>query len=196
MQAALSEAEAVLQRLVDALVTVTEVPAGPPSVMAEPPGTAVPGSMVPRRETGMAATALAPDYQRILAVLESEAGREGMRCQQLALALGLEVIPAKVEGLRSRRNAWRNEGGHSRCGQEYSSLPRCRPSDAGRPASGQATDHEHGHRPQHHGLVHGRQRLVAAHQATRAHQPAQGALTTHLRGSTTNPVTSSGRLTI
>ncbi|MET9915398.1 hypothetical protein ABZZ74_53990 [Streptomyces sp. NPDC006476] len=102
VQAALGEAEAALQRLVDARVTVTEVLAGPPSVIAEPPGTAVPGSTVPRRETGMAATVLAPDYQRILAVLESEAGREGMRCQQLALALGLEVIPAKVEGLRSK----------------------------------------------------------------------------------------------
>ncbi|CCK24442.1 hypothetical protein BN159_0063 [Streptomyces davaonensis JCM 4913] len=50
----------------------------------------------------MAATALAPDYQRILSVLESEAGREGMRCQQLAVALGLEAVPAKVEGLRSK----------------------------------------------------------------------------------------------
>ncbi|HKO83290.1 MAG TPA: hypothetical protein VJ140_01765, partial [Actinomycetota bacterium] len=51
---------------------------------------------------GMAVTTLAPDYQRILSVLESEAGREGMRCQQLAVALGLEAVPAKVEGLRSK----------------------------------------------------------------------------------------------
>ncbi|WP_405717586.1 hypothetical protein OG607_01250 [Streptomyces sp. NBC_01537] len=50
----------------------------------------------------MAATALAPDYQRILSVLESEAGREGMRCRQLAVVLVLEAIPAKVEGLRSK----------------------------------------------------------------------------------------------
>jgi hypothetical protein len=56
----------------------------------------------------MAATALAPDYQRILAVLESEAGREGMRCRQLAVALGLEAIPAKVEGLRWVRATWRS----------------------------------------------------------------------------------------
>ena len=80
---------------------VTEVPAGPPSVVTEPTGSAVAGSTVPRRETGMAATTLAPDYQRILSVLESEAG-EGMRCQQLAVMLGLEAIPAKVEGLRSK----------------------------------------------------------------------------------------------
>ncbi|MFI1487984.1 hypothetical protein [Streptomyces sp. NPDC020747] len=83
-------------------MTVTEVLAGPPSVVPEPTGSAVAGSTVPRRETDMAATTLAPDYQRILAVLESEAGREGMRCQQLALALGLEAVPAKVEGLRSK----------------------------------------------------------------------------------------------
>jgi hypothetical protein len=101
VQAALGEAERELQRLVDARVTVTEVLAGPPSTVAEPTGSAVTGSTVPRRETGMAAAALAPDYQRILSVLESEAG-EGMRCQQLAVALGLEAVPAKVEGLRSK----------------------------------------------------------------------------------------------
>lgn len=102
VQAALGEAEREVRWLVNALVTVTEVLAGPPSMVTEPTGSAVTGSTVPRRETGMAATALAPDYQRILSVLESEAGREGMRCQQLAVALGLEAIPAKVEGLRSK----------------------------------------------------------------------------------------------
>jgi hypothetical protein len=62
----------------------------------------VAGSPVPRRAEGMAAPVLAPDYQRIVSVLESEAGREGMRCQQPATALGLQVVPAKVEGLRSK----------------------------------------------------------------------------------------------
>ncbi|WP_367318115.1 hypothetical protein [Streptomyces sp. HUAS ZL42] len=42
----------------------------------------------------MATTSLAPDYQQIFSVLESEAGREGMRCRQLAVALGLEAVPA------------------------------------------------------------------------------------------------------
>ncbi|MER5802122.1 hypothetical protein [Streptomyces mirabilis] len=37
-----------------------------------------------------------------MSVLESEAGREGMRCQRLAVALGLEVVQAEVEGLRSK----------------------------------------------------------------------------------------------
>ena len=102
LQAALGEAERELQRLVDARVTVTEVLAGPPSMVTEPMGSAVTGSTVPRRETDMAAKALAPDHQRILSVPESEAGREGMRCRQLTVALGLEATPAKVEGLRSK----------------------------------------------------------------------------------------------
>ncbi|MFD4529270.1 hypothetical protein ACFWP7_36230 [Streptomyces sp. NPDC058470] len=63
---------------------------------------AVAGSVVPERAEGVAASALAPEYQRIVSVLESEVGREGMRCQQLTVALGLEAVPAKVEGLRSK----------------------------------------------------------------------------------------------
>ncbi|MFF9206315.1 hypothetical protein ACF1AE_31850 [Streptomyces sp. NPDC014986] len=102
VQAALGEAERVLERLVDARATVAEVLAEPPSKVTEPAGSAVAGSPVLRRAEGMAASVLAPDYQRIVSVLESEAGREGMRCQQLAVALGLQAVPAKVEGLRSK----------------------------------------------------------------------------------------------
>lgn len=102
VQAALGEAEGGLQRLVDARVTVAEVLAEPPSTDAEPARGAMTGSPVPHRAEGMEASVLAPDYQRIVSVLESEAGREGMRCQQLAAVLGLRVVPAKVEGLRSK----------------------------------------------------------------------------------------------
>ncbi|MFE7331268.1 hypothetical protein ACFU8W_41430 [Streptomyces sp. NPDC057565] len=98
VQAALGEAERVLQRLVDARVTVAEVLAEPTSAVAEPARSAVTGSVVPHRAKGMAASVLEPDYQQIMLVLESEAGWEGMRCQQLAVALGLEMVPAKVEG--------------------------------------------------------------------------------------------------
>ncbi|MEU1514922.1 hypothetical protein ABZ490_22660 [Streptomyces sp. NPDC005811] len=49
----------------------------------------------------MTATVLPPDYQQIMSVLESDAAREGKRCQQLAAAPGLQAVPAKVEGLRS-----------------------------------------------------------------------------------------------
>lgn len=102
MQAALGEAERALQRLVDARATVTEVLAEPPSVVDEPQRGSAAGSVVPHRTDGMTVSVLTPDYQRIVSVLESEAGREGMRCQQLATALGLQVVPAKVEGLRSK----------------------------------------------------------------------------------------------
>ncbi|MFH0245998.1 hypothetical protein ACGRHY_27095 [Streptomyces sp. HK10] len=100
VQAALGEAERALQRLVDARVTVAEVLAEPPA--AEPARTAVAGSVAPHRTDGMAVSVLPPDYQRIVSVLESEAGVEGMRCQQLAAALGLEAVPAKVERVRSK----------------------------------------------------------------------------------------------
>ncbi|MGX1541189.1 hypothetical protein [Streptomyces adustus] len=50
----------------------------------------------------MTASVLAVDYQHIVGLLESDVGREGMRSQQLAAALGLQVVPAKVEGVRSK----------------------------------------------------------------------------------------------
>ncbi|MFE6339102.1 hypothetical protein ACFVP3_39770 [Streptomyces sp. NPDC057806] len=97
VEAALGEAERALQRLADARVTVAEVLAEPPVAVAEP----VVSAVVPRRTEGMTAAVLPADYQRIMSVLES-AAREGMRCQQLAAALGLQAVPAKVEGLRSK----------------------------------------------------------------------------------------------
>jgi hypothetical protein len=102
VQAALGEAELALQRLVDARITVTEVLTGPPSAAADPAPGAMTGSVVPHRTEGMATSVLAPDYQRIVEVVESDTGRAGLRCQQLAVALGLDVVPAKVEGLRSK----------------------------------------------------------------------------------------------
>ncbi|GAB7029246.1 hypothetical protein AB0G35_12460 [Streptomyces sp. NPDC021749] len=100
VQAALGEAERALQRLADARVTVAEVLAEPPCAVVEPVGST--GAVVPRWAEGMTASVLPADYQRIMSVLESAAGREGMRCQQLAAALGLQAVPAKVEGLRSK----------------------------------------------------------------------------------------------
>ena len=102
LQAALGEAEHALQRLVDARATVAEVLAQLPSAVADPVRSAVAGAVVPHWTDGMMVSVLAPDYQRIVTVLRSEAGPEDMRCQQLAAALGLEVIPAKVEGVRSK----------------------------------------------------------------------------------------------
>jgi hypothetical protein len=121
LQAELREAEAVWERFVIARETVGEVLAEPrggqdvvPVVVAgERPvqvRQAVPGSVVPHWEEGLAPAVLAPDYQRIMAVLAVLAvlaggnGRRGeaMDCRQLAVGLGLEPVPAKVEGVRSK----------------------------------------------------------------------------------------------
>ncbi|MFD7815761.1 hypothetical protein ACFV6E_22955 [Streptomyces sp. NPDC059785] len=103
LRTALGKAEHALQRLVGARVTVTEVLAERPSVAEKSPlPGAVAGSVVPHRTDGMAASVPAPEYQRIMELLDSGVGREGMRCQQLAAALGLPAMPAKVEGVRSK----------------------------------------------------------------------------------------------
>jgi hypothetical protein len=49
-------------------------------------------------------TVLAPDYQRLLGVLEEgrAAGREPLKAREIVVELGLETTPAKVEGVRSK----------------------------------------------------------------------------------------------
>lgn len=53
---------------------------------------------------GLDASVLAPDYRRIMKVLADPGRSDGvvMDCRQLAVALGLEAVPAKVEGVRSK----------------------------------------------------------------------------------------------
>ncbi|MET9915374.1 hypothetical protein ABZZ74_53855 [Streptomyces sp. NPDC006476] len=70
----------------------------------EPAPSPVPGSTVPPRRDGLPVTVLTPDYQRILGVVEEArtAGREPLKAREIALELGLESIPAKVEGVRSK----------------------------------------------------------------------------------------------
>lgn len=49
-------------------------------------------------------TVLAPDHQRILGVLEQQrsTGRGPLRAMEIAVELGLDATPAKVEGVRSK----------------------------------------------------------------------------------------------
>ncbi|MFF4385162.1 hypothetical protein [Kitasatospora sp. NPDC001547] len=112
LQAELREAEAAWERFVIARETVAEVLALPrggedgPSVVAADEGTkqvaaAVPGSVVPQWREGLAPAVLAPDYQRLVEILVERDGEE-MDCRQLAATLGLEPVPAKVEGVRSK----------------------------------------------------------------------------------------------
>ncbi|UUU45110.1 hypothetical protein [Streptomyces sp. NBC_00162] len=111
LQAELHEAEAAWERFVIARQAVAEVLAEPPvgeeaslaGVAGERPARvagAVPGSVVPAWREGLALDSLAPDYQRLVEVLAGSG--EEMDCRQLAAALGLEVVAAKVEGVRSK----------------------------------------------------------------------------------------------
>ncbi|MFB7216603.1 hypothetical protein [Streptomyces sp. NPDC056255] len=49
-------------------------------------------------------TVLAPDYQRIVGVLEERrsAGEGPVKAKEIAAELGLGTMPAKVEGVRSK----------------------------------------------------------------------------------------------
>ncbi|MGE7433265.1 hypothetical protein [Kitasatospora sp. NPDC001175] len=115
LQTELREAEAVWERFVIARETVAEVLAlprsgeeGPPVVAAderpERAAAAAPGSVVPQWCEGLAPAVLAPDYQRLIDALAGRSAScgEAMDCRQLATALGLEPVPAKVEGVRSK----------------------------------------------------------------------------------------------
>ncbi|MFF3377803.1 hypothetical protein ACFYXF_33225 [Streptomyces sp. NPDC002680] len=64
----------------------------------------VPGSTVPPWREGLPVTALAPDYQRIVGVLEHQrsTGHGPLRAKEIAVELGLGTTPAKVEGVRSK----------------------------------------------------------------------------------------------
>lgn len=65
---------------------------------------AKPKSVVPVWRAGLAWSALSVDYQRLLRVL-ADRDRDGqgpLSCQEMAVCLGLEVVPAKVEALRSK----------------------------------------------------------------------------------------------
>ncbi|MDH6704217.1 hypothetical protein P3T27_000918 [Kitasatospora sp. MAA19] len=83
--------------------TVEDNPSGPAA--QQPVRAVVAGSIVPVWQDGLNAAVLAPDYQRIVNLLADRrrSGDEAaMSCQQLAGVLGLEVVPAKVEGVRSK----------------------------------------------------------------------------------------------
>ncbi|WP_079153928.1 hypothetical protein [Streptomyces subrutilus] len=64
----------------------------------------VPGSVVPPWRDGLPVAVLAPDYQRILGVLEERrsAGKGPVMAKEIAAELGLGTMPGKVEGVRSK----------------------------------------------------------------------------------------------
>ncbi|MFD5164519.1 hypothetical protein ACFWMJ_41935, partial [Streptomyces hawaiiensis] len=118
--AELGEAQAVLERRVIARGELAEALAAPGMVIEEPVvdprdttskapaakgGAPVAGSIVPlRRREGATAEVLAPDYRRIVELLEAElpVGGAGLMAKELTARLGLELVPAKIEGVRSK----------------------------------------------------------------------------------------------
>jgi hypothetical protein len=122
--AELREAELFWERFVTAREVLAEVLAGPgggadvaeTAVPVAENGASVPvpvpvpvparkggrvaGSVVPVRGEGVEVSGLSPDYQRIVGVLA--AAPAALACGEIASALGLERVPAKVEGVRSK----------------------------------------------------------------------------------------------
>lgn len=112
--AELAVAEGVLERRVIARVELAEALAapveeaavvvpGPREASAEPERAPVTGSVVPRWHQAGTLQALAPEYRRIVELVESADGDgAGMSAKELAARLGLELAPTKIEGVRSR----------------------------------------------------------------------------------------------
>lgn len=65
---------------------------------------AKPKSVVPVWRAGLAWSVLSMDYQRILRVLSDQQGlgQGPLTCQEMAVAFGIDPVPAKVETLRSK----------------------------------------------------------------------------------------------
>jgi hypothetical protein len=125
--AELGEAEAVLERRVIALEELAEALAAPDEVAdasvsevresagvaSAPAGKApVAGSVVPHRQEGMTAAALSPGYRQIVELLEfgPDVGEEGLPAKEIAARLGLELVAAKIEGVRSRAKRLEDRG--------------------------------------------------------------------------------------
>ncbi|MER5228297.1 hypothetical protein ABT032_49965, partial [Streptomyces flaveus] len=64
----------------------------------------VPGLIVSPWREGLPVTVLAPDYQRILGVLDERqpAGHGLLKAKEITVELGLQMTSAKVEGVRSK----------------------------------------------------------------------------------------------
>ncbi|MER5891018.1 hypothetical protein ABT160_44980 [Streptomyces sp. NPDC001941] len=115
LQAELREAEAVWQRFVIAREAVAEVLSEPRGGQEGPPDAvacdrsarvvgAVPGAVVPVWREGLTASVLSPGYQQLMNALTAGSGADPvtMDCRELAVSVGLEPVPAKVEGVRSK----------------------------------------------------------------------------------------------
>jgi hypothetical protein len=96
--------EELVEALAASAAATTSVTGSEAEEEAAPALAPVPGSTVPPWREGLPVTVLAPDYQRILDVLEQQrsTGHGPLRAKEIAVELGLGATPAKVEGLRSK----------------------------------------------------------------------------------------------
>ena len=123
--AALRDAEVIWERFVITRETMSEVLSAPgglePPVVADcgdgrlaaapvselETATAVAGSVVPVWRAGLATSALSADYQQLLDALagcEQDGEGGALTCRAIAEAAGLDLVAAKVEGVRSKAN--------------------------------------------------------------------------------------------
>ncbi|MEU8893959.1 hypothetical protein [Streptomyces sp. NPDC048442] len=101
------------EELIDALAasaaettSATEVEGAaeaPPASIPVPEAATVPGAVVPPWREGLQMSALSPDNQRILNVLQDRPGPEPLRAKDIAAVMGIDTaVAAKVEGVRSK----------------------------------------------------------------------------------------------
>ncbi|WP_225859215.1 hypothetical protein [Streptomyces albicerus] len=92
------------EELVEALAASAADTTAVTEAEAETVPAPVPGSIVPPWREGLPVTVLAPDYQRILGVLDGRrpAGQGPLKAREITVQLGLETTSAKVEGVRSK----------------------------------------------------------------------------------------------
>jgi hypothetical protein len=120
--AELREAEMAWERFVITRETMSEVlaaregadveapaPSGVQDAVPRPEGggAVAAGSAVPVWHEGLEVSALSPDYQRIVRVMadgELTNDEAALSCKEIASVLGVELVAAKVEGLRSKAN--------------------------------------------------------------------------------------------
>ncbi|MGW2525413.1 hypothetical protein ACWC09_52585 [Streptomyces sp. NPDC001617] len=92
------------EELVEALAASAAETTAVTEAEAETAPSPVPGSIVPPWREGLPVTVLAPDYQRILGVLDEwqPADQGPLKAREITARLGLETTSAKVEGVRSK----------------------------------------------------------------------------------------------
>lgn len=89
-------------------------------------------------------------------------GQGPLTCQEMAGCFGLDLVPAKIEALRSKAKRLTARG--------WLAEPAPGGSRSRRPSHGQATGHERGHRPVDHRLRAADGPFEVPHEAAASHQ--------------------------